>query len=112
MGPLFYAAEFRKADVALTMRFHALVFALGLELPAVAIDYTLGKGKVRALAERFGVPFQSLLDLKADFIVSQVEALLAQPVAQAAGFQPAFVSAVQRQLPLLMSTRQPLSQAA
>ena len=102
MSPVFYAAEFKKADVALTMRFHALVFALGLELPAVAIDYTLGKGKVRALAERFGVPFRSLLDLKADFIVSQVETLLAHPMPQAAGFEPAFTRQLAQRLPGLM----------
>ena len=98
MGPVFYAEEFKKADVALTMRFHALVFALGLEVPTLAIDYTLGKGKVRALAERFGVPFQSLLELKADFIVSQVDALLAAPKPQAEGFQPAFTGFVQEKL--------------
>jgi polysaccharide pyruvyl transferase WcaK-like protein/sulfatase maturation enzyme AslB (radical SAM superfamily) len=112
MSPVFYAAEFRKADVALAMRFHALVFALGLEVPTVAIDYTLGKGKVRALAERFGVPFQSLLELKADFIVAQVETLLVQPVAQAAGFEPAFTKVVVEKLPALMSAAAPLAQAA
>jgi len=94
MSPGFYVDEFRKADVALTMRFHALVFALGTGVPAVAIDYTLGKGKVHALAERFGAPFKSLLDLNADFIVDEVERLLAAPAAQAQGFRPAFTSAL------------------
>jgi len=63
---------FLDSDVALTMRFHSLVFALGLGVPAVAIDYTLGKGKVAALAEKNSVPCRRLDLLDAEFIVSQV----------------------------------------
>lgn len=47
---------FRRAGRVLTMRFHALVFASTLGRPTLAIDYTLGEGKVAALARRAGVP--------------------------------------------------------
>lgn len=94
MAPLAYAEAFRGAHVALTMRFHSLVFALGLEVPTVAIDYTLGKGKVHALAERFGVPCQGLAELEAGFLVDAIEAQLRSPVAHAHGFQPGFSAAL------------------
>jgi len=94
MSPVFYANEFRRATVALTMRFHALVFALGLEVPAVAIDYTLGKGKVRALADRFGVPFQSLSELTSEFLVEQVYHLMKDAKPPAQSFAPEFQSKV------------------
>ena len=55
LAPAAYAAAFRSADVALTMRFHALVFALGLKVPAVAIDYSFAGGKVASLARLHGV---------------------------------------------------------
>lgn len=90
LTPLEYSEAFRGATVALTMRFHSLVFALGLEVPAVAIDYTLGKGKVHSLAERFGVPYQSLVNIDSQFIVHEVSRLLLGPVPQAVGFNPRF----------------------
>jgi polysaccharide pyruvyl transferase WcaK-like protein/MoaA/NifB/PqqE/SkfB family radical SAM enzyme len=76
LSPLEYAAAFRKADAVLAMRFHALVFALGLEVPAVALDYTLGRGKVHALATRFDVPCRSLSRLDPEFLVAEVERML------------------------------------
>lgn len=94
LAPLNYCEAFQGAHVALTMRFHSLVFALGLEVPAVAIDYTLGKGKVCALAERFGVPFQSLADINAEFIVIEVNRLLQTQQPQAHGFIPRFTEEV------------------
>lgn len=90
MAPTAYCKAFKEADVALTMRFHSLVFALGLEVPAVAIDYTLGKGKVEALADRFGVPYRSLAAIDSDFLVTEIEKQLSRPVAQLAAFVPAF----------------------
>jgi polysaccharide pyruvyl transferase WcaK-like protein/sulfatase maturation enzyme AslB (radical SAM superfamily) len=102
LPPIEYCEAFREARVALTMRFHSLVFALGLEVPAVAIDYTLGKGKVHALAQRFGVPNQDLAALDPDFIVREVGQLLENPKAQARGFEPAFASMVRSSLPLLL----------
>lgn len=102
LPPLDYCEAFKSAHVALTMRFHSVVFALGLGVPTLAIDYTLGKGKVHALAERFGVPFQSLAELDADFIVRGVNDLLTAPREQARGFEPTFVAAVQTTLPSLL----------
>ena len=76
LAPGQYCEAFQSADASITMRFHSLVFALGLGLPTVAIDYTLGKGKVHSLAERFGVPHRSLESLEADFLVQELRLLL------------------------------------
>ncbi|MCK9352704.1 MAG: polysaccharide pyruvyl transferase family protein [Gallionella sp.] len=100
LSPLEYCEAFRGANVALTMRFHSLVFALGLELPAIAIDYTLGKGKVMSLAARFAVPCQSLDEIDAKFIVAETNRLLRSPVAQAANFKPSFCDDLLDILPL------------
>lgn len=103
LAPRDYCTAFRRAHVALTMRFHSVVFALGLQVPTVAIDYTLGQGKVHALAERFGVAHQNLADIDADFIVREVEQQLTTPHPQAAGFEPGFGAAVRRVLPELLT---------
>jgi polysaccharide pyruvyl transferase WcaK-like protein/sulfatase maturation enzyme AslB (radical SAM superfamily) len=102
LTPLEYCEAFRSAHVALTMRFHSVVFALGLEVPTVAIDYTLGKGKVHALAERFGVPYQNLAELDANFIIREINQLLSTPNPQARGFGPAFTKTLLQALPVLM----------
>lgn len=99
LAPEAYCEAFRSAHVALCMRFHSLVFALGLETPAVAIDYTLGLGKVHSLANRFGVPTQSLSDLDSEFLVQQIQFLLKQPQAQAKGFSPQFSEQLETRLP-------------
>jgi len=92
--PSEYCEAFASAHVALAMRFHSLVFALGLDVPAVAVDYTLGRGKVHDLARRFGVPCQNLAELDAGFLVREVSQLLAAGRPQAQGFQPEFPGAV------------------
>lgn len=102
LAPLEYCAEFRKADVALVMRFHSLVFALGLDLPAVAIDYTLGRGKVRALADRFNVPQQRLDELSAEFLARELQRLLDNPETQAPGFDPGFPNLIKSGIPILL----------
>ena len=66
---------FRSANAALTMRFHSLVFALACGIPAVAIDYTLDRGKVAALAQAKQVPYLSLTSITAEFIVSSLSSL-------------------------------------
>jgi polysaccharide pyruvyl transferase WcaK-like protein/sulfatase maturation enzyme AslB (radical SAM superfamily) len=76
---------FRMADAALAMRFHSLVFALASGLPTVAIDYTLGRGKVTSLAEAYQVPLRTLEEVDAEFIVDEMAIILsgqktAQPV--------------------------------
>jgi len=99
LSPFEYCEVFRGANVALTMRFHSLVFALGLEVPAIAIDYTLGKGKVRSLAERFDVPYQSLAEINAEFIVREINRLLEDPVIQAPDYNPTFSDNMVARLP-------------
>lgn len=94
LAPIDYCNAFKQATVALTMRFHSVVFALGLGVPTVAIDYTLGQGKVHALAERFGVPYRSLSELDANFITREVAQLLETPRPQAPDFAPSFTSAM------------------
>ncbi len=103
LNPPVYCEAFLAADVALTMRFHSIVFALGLEVPTVAIDYTLGKGKVHALAEQFGVPYQSLAEVECDFIVNAVDQFLQKPEPQALGFEPVFSSILAQKLPAMLS---------
>ena len=51
-----YLAAYASADAVLAMRFHSLIFGLGCGVPSVAIDYTMGKGKLSALAESSDVP--------------------------------------------------------
>ncbi|QFT62750.1 polysaccharide pyruvyl transferase family protein [Roseivivax sp. THAF30] len=94
LAPVDYVAAFQAADVALTMRFHSLVFALGLEVPTVAIDYTLGRGKVQALADRFGVAAPNLATLTREALVEGIETALATPRRPAKGFEPIFARAV------------------
>lgn len=67
---------FQSSTAALTMRFHSLVFALSTGLPAVAVDYTLGRGKVKSLAERYHVPYRGLDTIRAEFLVSSLSDLL------------------------------------
>ncbi|HKX78528.1 MAG TPA: polysaccharide pyruvyl transferase family protein [Novosphingobium sp.] len=83
LPPTSYVEAFRAGDAMITMRFHSLVFALGLGLPAVAIDYTLSGGKVTSLAERFGVAAQPIDSLTADFLVAEVSRQLDRPHAPA-----------------------------
>ncbi|MEM6823814.1 MAG: polysaccharide pyruvyl transferase family protein [Pseudomonadota bacterium] len=75
-APCDYLEAFQNADAAIAMRFHALVFALGLRVPTAAIDYTLGRGKVKALAESSGVPHQDLVELTPEFLADTATALL------------------------------------
>lgn len=76
LSPIEYCKAFKEASVLLAMRFHSLVFGLSLGLPSVAIDYTLGRGKVRSLSERFDVPFISLADISSDWLVENIESQL------------------------------------
>ncbi|WP_045460507.1 polysaccharide pyruvyl transferase family protein [Vibrio hyugaensis] len=72
LSPIDYCRSFVTADSLLAMRFHSLVFGLGLGINSVALDYTLGKGKVRSLAERFNVPLNSMLDLDEESLAKNI----------------------------------------
>ncbi|MBG6241245.1 MAG: radical SAM protein [Candidatus Symbiopectobacterium sp. Dall1.0] len=63
MAPIEYYNSFKSADALLAMRFHSLVFGLGIGVNSVALDYTLGKGKVRSLAEKYNTELISMIDL-------------------------------------------------
>lgn len=79
MAPVEYCNEFMKADGLLAMRFHSLVFGLSLGTPSLALDYTLGKGKVKSLAERYGADVVSLSDVTTDKIVAGINEILNRP---------------------------------
>jgi polysaccharide pyruvyl transferase WcaK-like protein len=68
---------FMSSSVALAMRFHSLVFALATGVPSVAVDYTLGRGKVRSLAEKHNVPYMSIDAITREFIFSSLSSILA-----------------------------------
>jgi polysaccharide pyruvyl transferase WcaK-like protein/MoaA/NifB/PqqE/SkfB family radical SAM enzyme len=101
-SPLDCCEAFSSSHVVLGMRFHSLVFSIGLNIPVVAIDYTLGKGKVHALVERFSIPYKSLVELDVDFVVDEVNRMLNEPVDQAQDFSPKFTDVVKRRVPGLM----------
>lgn len=101
LAPIDYCVAFKQASVALTMRYHSVVFALGLGVPTFAIDYTLGQGKVHALAEAFGIPYRNLDELDGTFIAREIASLLERPRPQALGFVPEFTKAMHAVLPAL-----------
>jgi len=59
---------FQKASAALTMRYHSLVFSIAANLPTVAIDYTLGKGKIASLVNRYSIPSERFDELSSESI--------------------------------------------
>jgi polysaccharide pyruvyl transferase WcaK-like protein/sulfatase maturation enzyme AslB (radical SAM superfamily) len=73
--PALVFERFRSAGRVLAMRFHSLVFATVAGRPTLAIDYTLGKGKVAALAGRTGVPTLQLDTLTAPRLAEGLRAL-------------------------------------
>lgn len=72
LNPIQAVQVFLSANVALTMRFHSLVFALGLGVPSVSIDYTLGKGKVKSLADKHEVPQMGLDLVTSEFLYDSI----------------------------------------
>jgi len=76
LSPKAYYDEFTQANALLAMRFHSLVFGLGVGLNSVALDYTLGKGKVRSLAEKFNAPLICMNNFKSIEIVDAIKIAL------------------------------------
>lgn len=93
LAPAAAAELFTSAHAALTMRFHAMVFALGLGVPAVGLDYTLGRGKVGALAQFSGVPCFTLDRIDVEALVAALSAQLDAP-SRVAPPAPAFTRAL------------------
>ncbi len=71
---------FQTSSVALTMRYHSLIFALAAGTSAVSIDYTLGQGKVYSLADKYDVPQLRLDQLDRESIVEMLSETLANPL--------------------------------
>lgn len=81
-APAEYVQSFQHADVLLGMRFHSIVFGLGLGVKTVAIDYTMGRGKVTSLSDRFGVDAISMVDISSKRILDAVVAASKQAEVQ------------------------------
>lgn len=79
LSPIDAVNIFKSASVAMTMRFHSLVFALATGIPTVAVDYTAGRGKVNSLAEKYHVPQMGIDTITREFIFSSVSTLLDTP---------------------------------
>lgn len=72
LSPNEYVAEFKSADLLLGMRFHSVVFGLGLGVRTIALDYTMGRGKVKALSDRFNVPVLPMIGLSSNAILDAI----------------------------------------
>lgn len=99
LTPQQYVNEFRRSTFALTMRFHSLVFAAATDTPCLAIDYTVGKGKVGALATRLSIPQYSIANIDWIDIQQKVrEGLTAAPAKGTPRATLAFSSSVAKML--------------
>ncbi|MEI5639562.1 MULTISPECIES: polysaccharide pyruvyl transferase family protein [unclassified Pseudoalteromonas] len=76
LAPIDYAEQIAAADGLVAMRFHSLVFGLGLDVSSMAIDYTMGKGKVRSLAEKYDVPNIAIQNLNSESLLNMYLELL------------------------------------
>lgn len=76
LSPAKYCSAFKTADALLGMRFHSLVFGIGLGTNSVALDYTLGKGKVLSLAERFNIDYMCMTQMDAIILADKLEMAL------------------------------------
>lgn len=79
ISPKESCALFSGVDAAVAMRFHSLVFALEMQIPSVALDYTLGQGKVSSLANRFNVSSLLLDQFTTEQFVDIVKPMLQTP---------------------------------
>jgi polysaccharide pyruvyl transferase WcaK-like protein/MoaA/NifB/PqqE/SkfB family radical SAM enzyme len=80
LTPEQYLMEFRRSKFAITMRFHSLVFAAATRTGCIALDYTMGKGKVSALANRLGVSQFSIANIDWQRLKNEISlALLSTP---------------------------------
>ena len=71
-APDEYCKLFQQSHALLGMRFHSLVFGCAYGLNSVAIDYTLGKGKVKALSDKFNLPVIDMKEVNSNDIVNYV----------------------------------------
>ncbi|MEM1153176.1 MAG: polysaccharide pyruvyl transferase family protein [Pseudomonadota bacterium] len=78
LSPQEASDVFASADVLLGMRFHSLVFAAERGVPAVAVDYTEGRGKVAQLARRLKLPIFQLDEIGTSSFEQSLLACFAQ----------------------------------
>lgn len=77
--PLHYAFAYHEADALLGMRFHSLVFGIGMRTNCVAIDYTLGCGKVTSLSEKHSLPILPMKGITSDTLAKNLQQALEAP---------------------------------
>ena len=99
LTPKQYLKEFRRSRFAVTMRFHSLVFAAATRTQCIAIDYTVGKGKVSALANLLGISQFSVASVDWQRLKTEISlALLSSPLNVASPPVTAFREAVNKVL--------------
>jgi MoaA/NifB/PqqE/SkfB family radical SAM enzyme/polysaccharide pyruvyl transferase WcaK-like protein len=77
LGPDEYLKEFAKTDILFGMRYHSIIFGLACDTKIVAFDYTMGKGKVKAISDQYGLASINLLNVSSSRIVDVVTSLKA-----------------------------------
>lgn len=98
LAPDEYLRSFRDAGAALTMRFHSLVFALQSRTPTVAIDYTLGKGKVASLADLARVPVHNPIAIDRSALARDIMAAIASERLEGEIISDSFADCFEREL--------------
>ncbi|MEL4869138.1 polysaccharide pyruvyl transferase family protein [Pantoea agglomerans] len=78
LEPREYCKEFVQADGLLAMRFHSFVFGLAFDIPSIALDYTLGMGKVQSLAEKYNSQAISLSDITQKELINALKDTLSK----------------------------------
>ena len=68
-----YLSGFGEMDFLLAMRFHSVVFGSQLSVPTLAIDYTLGQGKIKFLAEERQLPYLDYRDVSSRSLIGSFE---------------------------------------
>lgn len=96
--PQEYLRVFEEASVAVAMRFHSLVFAQACGTPTLAIDYTMGRGKVSSLAEATSTPSLVYGAFDSGLLLRSLEGLFEKhveyPRVTSAPFEEVFVAEV------------------
>lgn len=96
--PATYLKGMERCAAMLTMRFHSLVFSSSLGIPSVAIDYTLGNGKIASLSADLGVQAFSMVGIEQEALRQALtKALIAERGSRSAAvgrFEEFFVAAL------------------
>ena len=101
LNPIDYVPAFLKSHASISMRFHSVVFSKALNLPTMAIDYTLGKGKVANLVQRHQIPCQNIQHLDSQSLALSIESMLSEPP-KLEKLDLGFETLIQREIPKLL----------